>query len=258
MINKSTDKLANKLVNAFLKNKIISPLPKKYTKKISNAQIFRKLCENKIKKPISGFKAAGTGIPVLKKLNEKEPFYATVYKHNVLNNKKNVKINKFTMGIELEVCYIINKKFYEFKKKVSKNNIKRFIKYIAPCIEVVGYRQKKKGIKSLGDLCSDFGANVKFIVGAKKKFKNQNVKNLKTMIFNKKINHIVNGNTNTVFINPMNSLLFVLKKLQKDKIKLKNNFYVFTGSSVGVVPILKKGIYKGVIDRLGSVSTRIS
>ena len=258
MINKSTDKLANKLVNAFLKNKIISPLPKKYTKKISNAQIFRKLCENKIKKPISGFKAAGTGIPVLKKLNEKEPFYATVYKHNVLNNKKNVKINKFTMGIELEVCYIIDKKFYKFKKKVSKNNIKRFINYIAPCIEVVGYRQKKKGIKSLGDLCSDFGANVKFVVGAKKKFKNQNVKNLKTEIFNKKISHSVNGNTNTVYVNPMNSLLFVLKKLQKDKIKHNNNFYVFTGSTVGVVPILGKGTYKGIIDKLGSVSAKIS
>ena len=258
MINKSTDKLANKLVNAFLKNKIISPLPKKYTKKISNAQIFRKLCENKIKKPISGFKAAGTGIPVLKKLNEKEPFYATVYKHNVLNNKKNVKINKFTMGIELEVCYIIDKKFYKFKKKVSKNNIKRFINYIAPCIEVVGYRQKKKGIKSLGDLCSDFGANVKFVVGPKKKFKNQNVKNLKTKIFNKKISHSVNGNTNTVYVNPMNSLLFVLKKLQKDKIKHNNNFYVFTGSTVGVVPILGKGTYKGIIDKLGSVSAKIS
>ena len=258
MTDKNLNKYANRLVNAFLKNKIISPLPKKYTKKISNAQIFRKLCESKIKKPISGFKAAGTGIPVLKKLKEKEPFYATVYKHNVLKNKKSVKINKFTMGIELEVCYLINKNFFEFKKKVSKNNIKKFINYIAPCIEVVGYRQKKKGIKSLGDLCSDFGANVKFVVGARKNFKNQNVKNLKTKIFNKKINHTVSGNTNTVYINPMNSLLFVLKKIQKDKIKLKNNFYVFTGSSVGVVPILKKGIYKGVIDRLGSVSTRIS
>ena len=258
MINKSTNKIANKLVNAFLENKIISPLPKKYTKKILNAQIFRKLCESKIKKPIAGFKAAGTGIPVLKKLKEKEPFYATVYKHNVLKNKKSVKINKFTMGIELEVCYLVNKNFFKFKNKISKNNIKRFINYIAPCIEVVGYRQKKKGIKSLGDLCSDFGANVKFVVGAKKNFKNQNVKNLKTKIFNKKINHSVSGNTNTVYINPMNSLLFVLKKLQNDKIKLNNNFYVFTGSSVGVVPILEKGIYKGVIDRLGSVSTRIS
>jgi 2-keto-4-pentenoate hydratase len=56
----------------------------------------------------------------------------------------------------------------------------------------------------------------------------------------------------------MNSLLFVLKKIKKDKIKLKNNFYVFTGSSVGVVPILGKGVYKGTISKLGSVSSRIN
>ena len=100
MINKSTSKLANKIVNAFLKNKIISPLPTKYTKKISDAQKFRKLCESKINRPISGFKAAGTGFPVLKKLKEKEPFYASVYKHNVLKNKKSIKINKFTISVK--------------------------------------------------------------------------------------------------------------------------------------------------------------
>ena len=256
-MNKNDNKYANKITNAFLKNKIISPLPTRYTKKISNAQNFRKLCESKINKPIIGFKAAGTGIPVLKKLKEKEPFYATVYKHNVLNNKKSVRINKFTMGIELEVCYLIKKTFFNLNKKVTKNNIRKFITHIAPCIEVVGYRQKKKGIKSLGDLCSDFGANVKFVVGPKKKYKNQNVKNLKTNISNKKINQSVDGNTNTGYIDPLNSLRFVLSKLQKDKIKFNKNFYVFTGSSVGVVPILGKGIYNAKIDKIGSVSTKI-
>ena len=256
-MNKNDNKYANKIANAFLKNKIISPLPTRNTKKLSNAQNFRKLCESKINKPIIGFKAAGTGISVLKKLKEKEPFYATVYKHNVLNNKKSVRINKFTMGIELEVCYLIKKTFFNLNQKVTKNNMRKFITHIAPCIEVVGYRQKKKGIKSLGDLCSDFGANVKFVVGTKKKYKNQNVKNLKTNISNKKINQSVDGNTNTVYIDPLNSLRFVLSKLQKDKIKFNKNFYVFTGSSVGVVPILGKGIYNAKIDKIGSVSTKI-
>ena len=258
MKNRDINKYANKLVNAFLKNKIISPLPSKYTTKIFDAQKFRKLCESKIKKPVIGFKAAGTGIPVLKKLKEKEPFYASVYQHNVLKNYKSVKINKYTMGIELEVCYFIKSSFFDLRNNVNKDNIKQFISHIAPCIEVVGYRQKKKGIKTLGDLCSDFGANVKFIVGRKKKYKNNNVKNLKTNISNKKYNQSINGNTNTVYIDPMNSLRFVLRKLQKDKIKLKNDFYVFTGSSVGVVPILGKGIYKGVINKLGTVSSRIN
>ena len=76
------EKTADKLVNAFLKNKIIAPLPIKYTKKLSDAQKVRVMCEDKIKEPIIGFKAAGTNIPVIKKLKEKEPFYASVYKRN--------------------------------------------------------------------------------------------------------------------------------------------------------------------------------
>ena len=258
MKNKNIDLVSNKLVNAFLKNKIINPISDKYTKKLSNAQKFRKICESKIKKPIIGFKAGGTGIPVIKKLKEKEPFYASVYKHNVLKNNKSVKINTYTLGIELEVCYYLKKSFFDFKQKISKNNVKKFITHIAPCIEVVGYRQKKKGIKSFGDLCSDFGANVKFILGPRKKYKNNNVNNLRTNISNHKIKQSVNGNTNTVFINPMNSLLFVLKKIQKDKIKHNKDFYVFTGSSVGVVPILAKGVYKGKIEKLGTVKAKIN
>ncbi len=257
MNNKNINLIANKLVKAFLKNRIISSIPSKYTKKIAQAEKMRKLCESKIKKPIIGFKAGGTGIPVLKKLKEKEPFYATVYKHNFLKNNKSVRINKYTLGIELEVCYLIKKDFFYLKKNITKKNITRYITHMAPCIEVVGYRQRKKGIKTLGDLCSDFGANVKFIIGTKKKFKKIKINDLKTNISNNKINHSVNGNTNTVYINPINSLKFVLNKLKKDKIKFNKNFYVFTGSTVGVVPILSKGFYTGKIEKLGSVKVKI-
>ena len=256
-MNKNLNLIANKLVNAFIKNKIISAIPSKYTKNINEAQKLRKLCESKITKPIIGFKAAGTGISVLKKLGEKEPFYASVYRHNFLKNNQRVKINKYTMGIELEVCYLIKKSFFDFKVKLSKKNIKSYITHMAPCIEVVGYRQRKKGIKSLGDLCSDFGANIKFVIGLKKKFKNIKIENLRTNISSKKSNQSVNGNTNTVYINPINSLMFVLNKVRKDKIILNKDFYVFTGSTVGVVPILSKSVYVGKIEGLGSVKTQI-
>ena len=253
----STEKLSNKLVKAFLKNKIISPLPVKFTKQLKNADKFRKLCESKVNEPVIGFKAGGTALPVMKKLKEKEPFYASVYKRNFLQNGKSVKINKSTLGIELEVCYLVKKQFFDFKKTVTKKNITKFISSMAPCIEVVGYRQRKKGIQSFGDLCSDFGANIKFIIGKKKKFKKIRIGNLKTVIKNTKINQIVHGNTNSVFVNPLNSLKFVLNKLTKDKINLKKDFYVFTGSTVGVVPIKGRGIYFGKIDKLGSVRTLI-
>ena len=248
---------SNKLVNAFLKNKIISPIPSKYTKKLNEAQKLRRLCESKIKLPVIGFKAAGTGIPLIKKFKEKEPFYASVYKRNFLKSGKSVKINKATLGIELEVCYKVKKSFFSSKGSITMKNISKYISHMAPCIEVVGYRQRKKGITSFGDLCSDFGANVKFLIGSAKKFKKINIGNLKTNILNKKVNQSVDGNTNTVYINPLNSLRFVLNKVKKDKIDLDKDFWVFTGSSVGVVPIKGKGLYIGKIDKLGSVKARI-
>jgi 2-keto-4-pentenoate hydratase len=248
---------ADKLVNAFLENKIIAPIPKIYTKKIDEAQKLRKLCESKIKDPVIGFKAAGTGIPVIKKLKEKEPFYASIYKKNFLKSGKKVKINKFTLGIELEVCYLIKKNFFSSKGLISMKNISKYISHMAPCIEVVGYRQRKKGISSFADLCSDFGGNVKFLIGQKKKYKKINIGNLKTNILNKKNNQIISGNTNTVYINPLNSLRFVLNKIKKDKINLNKNFYVFTGSTIGVVPITSNGLYIGKIDKLGSAKAII-
>ena len=92
----------------------------------------------------------------------------------------------------------------------------------------------------------------------KKKFKNKRINNLKTNISNIKINHSVNGNTNTVYLDPLNSLRFVLINLKKIRINLKKNFYVFTGSTVGVVPILSKGFYVGKIENLGSVTSKIT
>ncbi|MDB9746774.1 fumarylacetoacetate hydrolase [Candidatus Pelagibacter sp.] len=252
------EKTSDKLVNAFLKNKLISAIPKKFSKKLINAQVFRKLCESKINLPVVGFKAAGTGIPVMKKLKEKEPFYASIYKKNVIKSGKRVKINESTLGIELEVCYQIKKSFFTLKGSVTKKNISKYISHMAPCIEVVGYRQRKKGITSFGDLCSDFGANVKFLIGRKKKYKKINIENLTTNITNKKINQSVDGNTNTVYINPLNSLIFVLNKVKKDKVNLNKDFHVFTGSTVGVVPIKGKGLYTGKIDKLGAVKAFIN
>ena len=252
------EKTSDKIVNAFLKNKTIKPIPSKFSKKLKDAEKFRKLCESKIKEPIIGFKAAGTGIPIMKKLKEKKPFYASIYERNFLKSGKKVKINRSTLGIELEVCYQIKKSFFLYKGSITLNNISKYITHMAPCIEIVGYRQKKKGITSFGDLCSDFGGNVKFLIGRKKRFKKINIGNLKTNISNKKINQVVNGNTNTVYINPLNSLRFVLNKLKKDKINLSKDFYIFTGSTVGVVPILSKGLYVGKIDKLGSVKAIIN
>ena len=256
-MKKEIEKFADKLVNAYKKNKLISPLPTKYTKNIENATRLRKICESKIKTKIIGFKAGGTALPVLKKLKEKEPFYSAIFKNNVLKSGKGVKINSSTLGIEVEVGYLIHERFFDNKRIITMKNLSKFITHMMPCIEVVGYRQKKQGIKFLGDLASDFGANIKFLIGPKKKFKKVNIGNLKCNIKSMKTGSVVNGNTNSVYINPLNSLRFVLNKMRKDKVKLNSNFYVFTGSTVGVVPLKNKGMYIAKIDKIGTVKSLI-
>jgi len=256
-MKKEIEKFADKLVNAYKKNKLISPLPIKYTKNIKNATKLRKLCEKKVNTEIVGFKAGGTALPVLKKLKEKEPFYSAIFKNNVLKSGKSVKINRSTLGIEVEVGYLISKKFFDNKHIITMKNVNKFITHMMPCIEIVGYRQKKQGIKFLGDLASDFGANIKFLIGAKKKFRKLNIGNLKCNIKNVETGNVINGNTNSVYINPLNSLRFVLNKMKKDKVKLDTNFFVFTGSTVGVVPLKDRGNYIANIEKIGTVKSTI-
>ena len=249
--------VSKRLVNAYNKNKLINPIPEKFCKNIKLAHKLRLLCESKINDKKIGFKAGGTIFALLKKLKEKEPFHSTVFQKNLIKTGGKVKVNKYALGIEVEVYYIIKKSFFDFKGRLNPKNVTKFITHMGPCIEVVGFRQRKKGIKYLGDLCSDFGVNIKFITGPKKKFKKLNLNNLKTNLKNNKgLN--VKGNTNTVYINPLNSLKFVLNKIRKEKVKLDKDFYVFTGSTVGVVPIKNKGEYIGKVDKIGSVRTTIN
>ena len=84
-------------------------------------------------------------------------------------------------------------------------------------------------------------------------FKKVNIGNLKCNIKNIKTGNAVNGNTNSVYINPLNSLRFVLNKMKKDRVKLNSNFFVFTGSTVGVVPLKNKGSYIAKIEKIGTV-----
>jgi len=248
---------AKKIASAFNKGTLIAPLPIKFTKKSSEANKFRTECEKLITSPVIGFKAGGTGKPMLKKLGEREPFCAAIFKKNLLKSNGSVKINKYTLGIELEVFYQVKKSFFSNSKKITEKNVSSVVSHMGPCIEVVGYRQKKKGLTYLGDLISDFGANVKFIIGKKQKFKKLKFNNLATSLYNKKSGQVANGNTKTVYDSHLKSLIWLLNKIKKNKIDLNKDFLVFTGSTVGVVPIQKTGLFKGEIKSLGSVKTKI-
>ena len=249
--------LSKKLAKAFNTNSLIAPLPSKFCKNTKNANLLRVASEKLIKSPVIGFKAGGTGKAMLKKWKEKEPFYASIFKKNLVKTNSKVKLSKNTFGIELEVFYFLKKNVLESKSKITEKNIGRYIEGMGPCIELVGYRQRKKGVSCLGDLTADFGCNVKFIIGKKQKYKKIKFNNLPTTLFNKKSGQTVNGNTKAVYDSPLKSLVWLVNRARKDKVTTNKNFYVFTGSTVGVVPILKKGLFEGQIKSLGTVKTTV-
>ena len=164
-------KTAKKLSNAFKHGKLINPINRIFCDSSKQANILRSLCEEQIKSEIIGFKAGGTGKAMLKKWGEKEPFYASIFKRNFRKSNSAIKINKYNLGIELEVFFYLKKNVLSSKKKLSEKNISKYLISMGPCIEVVGYRQKKIGLKTLGDLISDFGANISFVNGSKKNTK---------------------------------------------------------------------------------------
>ncbi len=256
-MQKEISTLSKKLAKAFNTNTLISPLPKKFCKNTKNANLLRVASEKLIKSPIIGFKAGATGKAMLKKWGEKEPFYASIFKKNLVKTNSKVKLSKNTFGIELEVFYFLDRKIFKSKSKITTKNVKKYIHGMGPCIELVGYRQRKKGVTCLGDLIADFGCNVKFIIGKKKKFKNIKFNNLSTKLSNKKSGQIVEGNTKVVYDSPLKSCVWLINKAKKDKVSINRNFYVFTGSTVGVVPITKKGLFEGQIKLIGNVKTTV-
>ena len=257
MNNIELKKTVKKLDSAFNKGTFIAPLSTKFTRNSKIANELRKESEKLITSPVIGFKAGGTGKAALKAWGEKEPFYASIFKKNLLKSNGSVKINKYTLGIELEVFFQIKKSFFNTNKKITEKNISSVISHVGPCIEIVGYRQKKKGVSCLGDLVSDFGANVKFLIGKKQKFKKLPFHNLATTLYNKKSGQTANGNTKAVYDSPLKSLMWLLNKVKKDEVNLNKDFLVFTGSTVGVVPIQKVGLFRGEIKSLGSVQAKV-
>ena len=98
--------LSKKLAKAFNTNSLIAPLPSKFCKNTKNANLLRVASEKLIKSPVIGFKAGGTGKAMLKKWKEKEPFYASIFKKNLVKTNSKVKAFKKIL-LELNLKYFI-------------------------------------------------------------------------------------------------------------------------------------------------------
>ena len=243
---------SRKLYSARKKNSLIKPLPNNVIKNLNLVEEIKSLAEKKLNWNPIGCKIGATNKEISRILKTRQPFYSFLFKERTFKNNSKLVLSPKTLGIELEIAYKIDKKIFNNKIK-TKKHLKKFIYGIAPAIELVGYRQKLNKIKFVGQAVVDFGLNISFV-----RTKIHNIKNIlhfksKTKITNLKTKKIYYGHTNKVMGNPINSLFWLIKELQKKNISFNKNFWVTTGSTTPIVPVKKGDKFLGEVISLDNV-----
>ncbi len=243
---------SRKLAKARKNNILIKPIPISICKNINLVKQIRILAEKKLNWHPIGFKIGATNKKISKILKAKEPFYSYLYKERSFKNNSKLKLEKNTLGIELEIAYKINKKIFENEIKNKKQLIK-FIYGLSPAIELVGFRQNLKKLKFVGQAAVDFGLNSSFIKS--KIYKINNILNFssKTQLINLKNKDIYTGHTNKVMGNPINSLFWLIKELQETNITFNKDFWVTTGTTTSIVPVKRGDFFKGEVKSIGNI-----
>jgi len=236
-------------------------IPKISKKKLHNLSFATKICrgaeEQLMWDPI-GFKAGATNKVIQKRFKCKEPFFSYLYDQTSYASGSSIPFQKHLLGAELEVAFKIKNKVFFSDKKITKSNVSKFIIGIAPAIEVVGFRQRINQIDCLGRMISDFGLNVAFVFGKIKKYSLKKISNIQTTLINKKQKKEYTGNTKFVLQHPINSVIWLLNRLKREKKYLSFDFWITSGTTTPIAPIKKGDLFIGSVPKLGSVTTKIS
>jgi len=107
-------------------------------------------------------------------------------------------------------------------------------------------------------MIGDFGLNVAFAFGKIKKYTFKKISNIQTTLINKKQKKEYTGNTKIVLQHPINSVIWLLNRLKREKKYLSFDFWITSGTTTPIAPIKKGDLFIGSIPKLGSVTTKIS
>jgi len=247
---------AIKLARARERNTSFSKIP---FKKIKNVNVATNICreaERQLMWDPIGFKAGATNKNIWKKLKVPKPFFSFLYDERTYKSGSKVPFQKNLLGAELEVAFKIKNEVFFYNKKITKNNVSKFILGVTPAIEIVGFRQKASTIDCLGRMVSDFGLNVAFVYGKLEKYSLKKITNTKTTLINENTGQKYDGNTNVILGNPINSLIWLLNEIKKSKMFLSFDFWVTSGSTTPIVKFENQTKLIGKIKNLGKVKVK--
>ena len=251
-MSKNIQKYSSILADARKKNKLIKPIPLKIFSSLKTAELIKSSAETKLGWTPIGFKIGATNKKIMKLLKAKKPFYSYLFKEKSFPSGSKIYLNHKVMGIELELLFKMSKKIFD-TNITNKKQLYKYIKGVAPTIELVGLRQKLKKITNVKQAIIDFGLNILFIRTNKfERYKNFDL-NFKTNVKNLVNDKIYYGHTKNILGNPINALYWLIKELKKKKVSLKRDFLVSSGSTTPIIPIKKGDKFYGEILNLGKI-----
>lgn len=202
-----------------------------------------------------GKKVGCTNIEAQKQVGVNEPFYGNLYSRFSASNNCSLNSKNFSEPyIEPEISFVIKKDIDISKAPFSIKNIDEIFEGIICSIEIVDFRFRKS-INQIGieNLIATNGASDYWIKG-NNIYKLKDVNFLNTPIFlyiNEEL--IIEGNTNKVLGNPVNSAIWLLNKISEKGQTMLKGQYISTGSCTKAIKLIKNNKIKVKFESLETI-----
>lgn len=234
-------------IECFAKENIILTHENGY--EIQNLVIKKKIEENG--ETIKGYKIGLTTVESQKVFNTDSPFYGTFTNVNIANGVINLEEDMFEpFVVEMELMFIIDE---DLSLTPDEQEILEKTR-IAPGLEMPDGRYENwTQNKDLACIFADVGAAGKVVIGKPVKYTSiDKLKDIKaTLFFNGE--KLDEGYGTAVLGNPINSVLWLIKKLSEQNKNLKKGMVIASGTMTMPKP-LTKGIYNVEFSGVGELT----
>jgi len=231
--------LANKLIDAQISGKVISPSEYNFLKTTEEAYNLQDISEKILKKEKVGWKIGATSLTAQKYLNTKEPVTAPIFKDYCYQSPSTIAIFKNqNTSVECEFGFKFKKHLAPKAKKYDLNEIVSAIDCLIPVIEIIASRFKG-GFENLGPikLIADMVVHRGLVKGIEiNKWKNINLTEQNVELY-KNGSKITSGYGSDVLGSPLNVLEWSVNHLSERGKSINPGNIISTGTCTGIIPI---------------------
>ena len=231
--------LANKLIDAQINGKVISPSEYNFLKTTEEAYSFQDISEKILKMKKVGWKIGATSLTAQKYLNTQEPVTAPIFKDFIYQSPATITIfNNQNTSVECEFGFKFKKHLPPKATKYNLNEIISAIDCLIPVIEIIASRFKG-GFENLGPikLIADMVVHRGLVKGVEiNKWENINLTEQNVELY-KNGSKITSGYGSDVLGSPLNVLEWSVNHLSERGKSINPGNIISTGTCTGIIPL---------------------